>query len=175
MYREIDKYIIKICSILNLAIPEVYYIYDKKDFILRNSSFDAISYDKRDVGIDVSSIKYLYNENTLYINTSLFSRKNACYALLLRELRLYYQLYQIELYNNGKETDEKEHVIKQWIYSRDKKYNTNSNHMPSENDACAFSTIIMQKDFDIKPNFKHIIYKDTFINKLIELRKQYYK
>lgn len=147
------------CEIQSINVPYIYYVhYNNKKVVLRDKSFNVISYDIRDVVYNVKTIKFIPKENVIYINTDVLNDKILSYSLALRETRYMFHIHEITSLKDKNITLTDTYLIKQWKYCYDntkinKKYYINS---PVEIDKNAYSYIIMKTVFNINLRFDGI-------------------
>lgn len=98
--------IVLLCRLQGIKEPEVYFLReDDERFVLYDHGFNIISYDRRDVSTSVTTTKYVFRENSVYINTCIFDRdfgnRDTIPLYLCRTVRGMYQCIKAKAFHDG--------------------------------------------------------------------------
>lgn len=162
-------------NILRLPHVEIYYINENKtdNYIeLRNSSFEFLSQDFRDIRYKVEKIRYISKENVIYINTSIFPNNDTnIISMLVHCYQTVYFYYICATLSKRKKmlaensTDKSKYKIKEsdttmtsWKYYLDSKRNgyTPNYVPPVKIDMMAFAYLMVLKFHNTNISFKNI-------------------
>lgn len=172
--KDCNSAIENACRELNLNLLEVYYIELSKDVKMYDKQGNIISYDFRDIGYEVKTIKYVPKEDVVYINVELFNDKNNMLVKCYQAVRQAYQIKEVLKKKQNNETNE-ENYIRAWEYCYcQPENNKRTDITPVEADMMAFSIVMMEKYQHINIKFKENDYYgwETLLG---ELEKKYLK
>lgn len=145
-----------LCDLMGIKRPDIYYFCKtKSNFKLYDSYLNLISYDQRDLNISVKYIKYIHEENTVYINLKIFSDIVKAYIVIIKLLRGIYQYEQAQRYSKDLPCCKDAHNF-YYIYIQTDSYKQHKAYINSadELDKFAFAYIIMRCVFDHNIYFK---------------------
>lgn len=148
-----NKAIKTACIELNMKVPEVYYL-QLDNIRLYDQEGNIVSYDYRDIGYDIKTIRYIPKEYVIYININLFQNE---INMLIKCYQTVRQMYQIrEVYNkmHSKELKEADTTLTLWKYGYFEGNNRATKITPIQADMMAFSVVMMQKYHYMCINFK---------------------
>ena len=145
-----------LCNLMEIKRPDIYYFCKiKSNFKLYDSHLNLISYDQRDLNTSVKSIKYIHEENTVYINLKIFSDIVKAYIVIIKLLRGIYQYEQAQRYSKDLSHCKDAHNF-YYIYIQTDSYKQYGSYINSvdELDKFAFAYIIMRCVFNHNIYFK---------------------
>lgn len=168
--------IILLCHIQKISVPEIYFIKSGpgQDFVLYDSTLNIISYDRRDVGSDVSSLKYVFKENALYINLDIMKNTREIPVYICRAARGIYQCNQAYRYENGITDTNEAREFHFCYYLCQQKKNTlySPQNTVAEIDKNAFTAVMLECLYGKSISFPEAETK-MLNDRIFEIKKQY--
>lgn len=156
--EECNRLIIITCMLLNIQIPDIYYVtyLSDEDTVLRDSHFQIISYDQRDIGYYIQSMNFNIKEYVIYINTALFDNVLKRRVICFREVRRIFQMKEVQcLIDNDRSMTVDSGLARRWLYALRLPVN-NCTNSPILNDCYAFACLMMKWVFHIDVDFVNI-------------------
>lgn len=141
------------CMELNIKVPEVYYL-QLDNIKLYDQEGNVVSYDYRDIGYDVKSIRYIPQEYVIYINISLFMNEINMLVKCYQTVRQMYQLREIYNKRHSLKLNESSTTVNLWQYGYFEGNNRATKITPIQADLMAFSVVMMQKHHTMHIDFK---------------------
>lgn len=148
-----NKAIKTACIELNMKVPEVYYL-QLDNIRLYDQEGNIVSYDYRDIGYDIKTIRYIPKEYVIYININLFQNEINMLIKCYQTVRQMYQLREVYNKMHSKELKEADTTVTLWKYGYFEGNNRATKITPIQADMMAFSVVMMQKYHNICINFK---------------------
>lgn len=168
--QQMNSIIYMACDLLSIPSPYIYYLNTQTNFILLDENYQIISYDIRDVGCNITSIKYNMKENTIYINEKMFEDVLGLYIRILRQLRMAYQIKQVQQMNPANSYN----IVSQWAYFYESQKQRKMKYYESaatEVDKNAFAYVILRDAFGIIIRFEKS--NEHLQNRIEELSREY--
>ena len=156
--EECNRLIIMTCMLLNVQIPDIYYVtyLTDTDIVLRDSCFQIISYDQRDIGYYIQSMNFNNKEYVIYINTALFDKVLKRRVICFREVRRIFQIKEVQCFiDNDQSMTVESSLARRWLYALRLPGNNYTNS-PILNDCYAFAYLMMKWVFHIDVDFVNI-------------------
>lgn len=148
-----NKAIKTACIELNLKVPEVYYL-QLDNIRLYDQEGEVVSYDYRDIGHDIKTIRYIPKEYVIYININLFLNEINMLVKCYQTVRQMYQLREIYNKRHSLKLNESSTTVNLWQYGYFECNNKATKITPVQADMMAFSVVMMKKQHAILIDFK---------------------
>lgn len=176
-----------LCDLMEIKRPDIYYFYKTKgNFKLYDKYLNLISYDQRDLNTNVKYIKYIYKENTIYVNLKIYEDVIRAYVVIIKIIRGIYQYEQAQRYSKDLPCCKDAYSF-YYIYIQTDSYKQHNSYINSadELDKFAFAYIIMRCVFDHNIYFKGLeqnryaekvnyLIQEYPEDKLIQMKERYH-